>query len=153
MKRRVYADTSVIGGWLDEEFKDDSIHLFANFINGKDKMIISNIVLDELVKALDIIRAQLEQIPIENQEIITMNEEMETLANQYLSENVVPLHSTEDAQHIAIATVVNANVLVSWNFKHIVNLDRIQGYNSVNIKLGYPIIDIRSPKELIHYEE
>ena len=153
MKRRVYADTSVIGGWLDEEFKDDSIHLFANFINGKDKMIISNIVLDELVKAPDIIRAQLEKIPIENQEIITMNEEMETLANQYLSENVVPLHSTEDAQHIAIATVVNANVLVSWNFKHIVNLDRIQGYNSVNIKLGYPIIDIRSPKELIHYEE
>ena len=65
----------------------------------------------------------------------------------------MPLHSTEDAQHIAIATVVSANVLVSWNFKHIVNLDRIQGYNSVNIKLGYPIIDIRSPKELIHYEE
>jgi predicted nucleic acid-binding protein len=153
MKRRVYADTSVIGGWLDVEFKADSIHLFENFIKGKDKMIISNIVLDELLKAPDDIRAQLEQIPIENQEIITMNEEMETLANQYLSENVVPLHSTEDAQHIAIATVVSANVLVSWNFKHIVNLDRIQGYNSVNIKLGYPMIDIRSPKELIHYEE
>ena len=45
------------------------------------------------------------------------------------------------------------DILVSWNFKHIVNVDRIKAYNSVNLKMGYAIIDIRSPRELIKYEE
>jgi hypothetical protein len=54
--------------------------------------------------------------------------------------------------HCALATIHKADVLVSWNFKHIVNVIRIRGYNAVNMKLGYPTIDIRSPKELIDYE-
>ncbi|GMR24207.1 MAG: hypothetical protein BMS9Abin37_2725 [Acidobacteriota bacterium] len=54
-----------------------------------------------------------------------------------------------DAQHIAMATVARADVLVSWNFKHIVNLHRIQGYNSVNLRRGYPILEIRAPREVL----
>ena len=57
-----------------------------------------------------------------------------------------------DAQHIAIATTQRADVLVSWNFKHIVNLERIHGYNSVNLKLGYPMLEIRTPIEVLKYE-
>jgi len=56
-------------------------------------------------------------------------------------------------RHIALATINRVDVLASWNFKHIVNLDRIKGYNSVNYRLGYPMIEIRSPKDLIHYED
>ena len=58
-----------------------------------------------------------------------------------------------DAQHIALASVVRADVLVSWNFKHIVNLNRIRLYNSVNMKLGYPLIDIRSPREVLNEKD
>ena len=58
-----------------------------------------------------------------------------------------------DAQHIVLASVVRADVLVSWNFKHIVNLNRIRLYNSVNMKLGYPLVDIRSPREVLNEED
>ena len=50
-----------------------------------------------------------------------------------------------------MATIDKVDVLASWNFKHIVNLDKIKGYNSVNLKLGYQMIEIRSPKDLINY--
>ena len=59
----------------------------------------------------------------------------------------------EDAQHIATATICRVDVLVSWNFKHIVNLDRIHGYNSVDLRMGYFLIEIRTPQEILRYEE
>jgi hypothetical protein len=58
----------------------------------------------------------------------------------------------DDAYHIAIATVNRLDVLVSWNFKHIVNYDKIKLFNSINLRLGYPMIEIRSPKEFVRYE-
>lgn len=61
--------------------------------------------------------------------------------------------SRVDAQHIATATISRVDVLVSWNFKHIVNLEKIHGYNSVNLRLGYPILEIRTPIEVIDYED
>jgi hypothetical protein len=70
-----------------------------------------------------------------------------------LLEKVVSEKSRVDAQHIATATISRVNVLVSWNFKHIVNLDKIHGYNSVKIKLGYPMLEIRTPKETLKYED
>ncbi len=76
----------------------------------------------------------------------------ENLANCYIAEKVVGATSLEDCQHIAIATVNKVDVLASWNFKHIVNLTRIRGYNSVNMKMGHMTLEIRNPKELIDYE-
>jgi len=70
----------------------------------------------------------------------------------YIYENVVGKTSRDDCFHIALATIHKADVLVSWNFKHIVNVIIIRGYNAVNMKSGYSTIDIRSPKELIDYE-
>ncbi len=75
------------------------------------------------------------------------------MAETYLQENVVSEKSRVDAQHIATATINRVDVLVSWNFKHIVNLDRIHGYNSVNLKLGYPMLEIRTPTEVLKYED
>lgn len=72
------------------------------------------------------------------------------MAEMYLKEGVITMKSQVDAQHIAIATISRVDVLVSWNFKHIVNLERIHGYNSVNHKLGYPMIEIRTPTEALH---
>ena len=78
-------------------------------------------------------------------------EEAIKLGNTYIVEKVIGKTSLEDCRHIALATIHKVDVLASWNFKHIVNLDRIKGYNSVNLKLGYSMIEIRSPKDLINY--
>jgi hypothetical protein len=84
---------------------------------------------------------------------VEVNEEAVDLAQAYINEKVVGKISLNDCLHIAIATIQKADYLVSWNFRHIVNIERIRGYNSVNIKLGYTAIDIRSPREFIRYEE
>jgi hypothetical protein len=72
-------------------------------------------------------------------------------ADIYIDEKVVGKTSLEDCRHIAMATINKVDVLASWNFKHIVNLDRIKGYNAVNLRLGYSMIEIRSPKDLVNY--
>lgn len=73
------------------------------------------------------------------------------LADKYIAERVVGRTSLADCRHIALATINRADALGSWNFRHIVNLDRIKGYNSVNLKMGYPILEIRTPQELVSY--
>ena len=78
-----------------------------------------------------------------------MTAEAKELANKYIAEKVVGETSFEDCCHIALATIFKVDVLASWNFKHIVNLERIKGYNGVNLKMGYSIIEIRNPKELV----
>jgi len=82
---------------------------------------------------------------------VELTEEAIKLADAYILEKVVGQTSLEDCRHIALATINRVDVLASWNFKHIVNLDKIKGYNSVNLKPGYPMIEIRSPKDLINY--
>jgi len=85
-------------------------------------------------------------------ERVSLTADIILLADTYISSGVVGKTSLEDCRHIAMATINRVDVLASWNFKHIVNLDRIKGYNSVNLRLGYPMIEIRSPKDLILYE-
>ena len=95
----------------------------------------------------------LKEIPEENIEYVELTDEATTLAKGYVSDGVLDENKIADAQHIAIATVHNVDLIVSWNFKHIVNINKIRGFNAVNLKMGYPLIDIRSPQEVISYEE
>ncbi len=67
----------------------------------------------------------------------------------YIRDKVVGKTSRADCLHIALATIHNVDILVSWNFKHIVNINRIRGYNAVNLKLGYKTLEIRTPKEIM----
>jgi hypothetical protein len=88
-----------------------------------------------------------------NTEFIEISEEVVELATEYIAEKVVGQTSFADCLHIAIATISRADFLVSWNFKHIVNVQRIRGYNSINIKNGYRLLEIRSPREFEKYED
>ena len=85
-------------------------------------------------------------------ERIKLCQESIVLANEYIKHKVVGISSLEDCRHIAMATFHKVDYVVSWNFKHIVNIDRIIGYNSVNLKLGYPVLEIRPPNQIIDYE-
>jgi predicted nucleic acid-binding protein len=126
--------------------------LFESVLNNEFDLMFSNITEDELLNAPEQVRQLLSNIPERNKTRIELTEEAVQLADNYISENVVGKTSRDDCFHIALATIHKADILVSWNFKHIVNVIRIRGYNAVNMKLGYPTIDIRSPKELIDYE-
>jgi len=147
---RVYIDTSVIGGCFDEEFKEYSLQLFDEFISGRKKLVISDVILFELEEAPQQVKSALTRVPSDNIEYVSLNEESITLANAYLKEGVVAEGSLSDARHMAIATVERVDILVSWNYKHIVNINRIRLLNSVNLKLGYPVIEIRSPREVLY---
>ena len=89
---------------------------------------------------------------LQRAEKVFLGEEAVSLAEAYIKEGVVGEANRVDAQHIAIATIQRVDVLVSWNFQHIVNWSRIRAFNSVNLKLGYPQLEIRSPQE-VYYEE
>jgi len=153
MIQRVYIDTSVIGGYFDKQFKEWSIKLFDEFKNGNKIAVISDITLDELELAPKKVQEVLKLVPTIYLEIVESNLETEQLANQYILKKAVSEKFFLDALHIAIATCFNVTVLSSWNFKHIVNLDRIIKYNSVNIEQGYKILEIRSPRDIIKVEE
>jgi predicted nucleic acid-binding protein len=113
--------------------------------------LYSEITIEELEYAPEKVRNLQSKFNSINSEFLVLTEEMIELARAYISENVVGKTSFADCLHIAIATVNHADFLVSWNFKHIVNIQRIRGYNSVNVKLGYKQLEIRSPREFEKY--
>lgn len=151
MKQRIYIVTSVLGGYFDEEFKEATIMLFDRLVNNEIIFVVSDLLDLELINAPQQVRDHLLQYSSDNFQRIELTEEAIKLADMYINEKVVGKTSLEDCRHIALATINKVDVLASWNFKHIVNLDRIKGYNSVNLRLGYSMIEIRSPKDLINY--
>jgi predicted nucleic acid-binding protein len=151
MKQRIYIDTSVVGGYFDDEFKEVTTALFQRLEKGEIIFLVSELLDLELINAPYKVRELLYQYSADKFERVELTEEVIKLANAYVSEKVVGQTSIEDCRHIALATISKVDVLASWNFKHIVNLDRIKGYNSVNLRLGYQMIEIRSPRDLINY--
>jgi predicted nucleic acid-binding protein len=152
MRQRIYIDTSVIGGYYDDEFEEPTKALFNRFESDEIIFVVSDLLDLELTFAPERVKNLLRKYPGVKFERITLTEEAIQLADKYISEKVVGRTSLEDCRHIAIATINRVDVLASWNFKHIVNLEKIKGYNSVNLRMGYPMLEIRSPKDLLRYE-
>jgi len=147
---RIYIENSVIGGYFDEEFKEYTQKLFEKFKNGTYKPIISSHVIAELENgAPEYVKENLKTVDYEE---FMVNEEMIKLTEKYMEQKIVSTNYYSDALHIAVATVLGVDVLVSWNFKHIVNLNKIKMFNSVNLREGYSILEIRSPREVIENE-
>lgn len=150
---KVYADTSTIGGCFDEEFKQWSILLFDEFIAGSKLIMLSDLTLQELEPARDEVRDRVLQVPINHRIDLGISDEAIKLAETYIVEGALTNKSYNDALHIALATLNYADVLASWNFKHIVNLDKIRLYNSINLRLGYHLIEIRTPREILNSKD
>jgi len=151
MITRIYIDTSIVGGFFDKEFDEATQALFKQLENKEVIFVVSNVLDDELKKAPQHIQKLLNNYDKDCFEKVFLTDEAKYLADCYVAEKVIGKTSLDDCRHIAIATINNVNVLASWNFKHIVNLNRIRGYNAVNMKKGYNILEIRTPKELINY--
>lgn len=153
MKPRIYIDTSVIGGYFDEEFESASRRLFDRIANKDFDVYFSEVNETELSLAPKYIRDLKNIIPTDCYKYLILNDEAKELAETYVKEKALGQASLNDAYHIALASVSRLDCLISWNFKHIVNFDKIRLFNSINLKLGYPLIDIRTPLEFLNYED
>ncbi|HZG42046.1 MAG TPA: PIN domain-containing protein [Longimicrobium sp.] len=145
-RKRIYVDTSVIGGCLDAKFGTASRKLLEQARAGEVVLVISEITEIELAHASAEVRAVLDDLPAESIERIKVSNEAYRLAEQYIREGVIGPKMIADARHIAVATVNGVDTLVSWNFKHILNFLRVRGYNAINVREGYQPLEIRTPK-------
>ena len=134
------------------EFREFSRQLMGHFVQGHFTLVLSDLTVQELAAAPEQVLVHLREVPEEHIETLQLDAEAMDLADAYISEGVITEKLRADAQHIAIATVARVDVLVSWNCKHIVNLHRIHGYNSINLRRGYPLLEIRTPQEVLRDE-
>lgn len=143
----------MFGGHFDDEFSEHTIPLFDLIKSGEYVVLYSNVTQDELENAPEKVKDLVRSLRVESTEFLETTSEAIDLATEYITEKVVGKTSFADCLHIALATINRADFLVSWNFKHIVNIERIRGYNSINIKNGYKQLEIRSPREFEKYED
>lgn len=147
---RFYLDTSVFGGYFDDEFAKDTQRLFEEIIKKRFSIVVSELTMQELIEAPEEVQNLLSRIPEPYLEVVMTSDETLTLAERYIEEGALTEKFISDAQHIAMATIHKVDSLVSWNFKHMVNFFRIRQFNSINLKNGYSLIDIRSPREVVY---
>ncbi|WP_136059960.1 type II toxin-antitoxin system VapC family toxin [Pontiella sulfatireligans] len=149
-KWKLYLDTSVFGGAFDirEGFDRDSRRVIDAVLSGVAELLYSPALEEELVDAPERVQALFTAISDSAKTKIDLTEEISELSQAYLDAGIVGPQWLDDTLHVAAATVGRADAIVSWNFKHIVRLDKIKGYNAVNLKNGYGIITIISPKEV-----
>ena len=147
---RVYIDTSVFGGYYDEDFQAETRRFFDAVLAGKVTALISDTLVGELVSAPDHVEDLLQRVIDAGCERLPLHREAKELRDAYLSAGVVTANYADDALHVAHATVARADVIVSWNFRHLVNPLRIRGFNGVNAAQGYGPVVIMTPEDLSH---
>ena len=151
--QRVYTDTSVIGGCFDTEFEAWSNGLFEDFRRGRFVPVVSSVVAAEVEDAPVVVREAYRELVALGAEVLLVDDEALDLADAYLARGVLTAKFYDDATHIALATLADVDLLVSWNFRHIVHYDKIRAFNAVNLERGYKPIQIYSPREVTHYGE
>jgi len=147
---RVYVDTSVFGGCFDREFETGSRAFFEAISAGKVLPLVSEIVARELANAPEQVQQTFAQIIEGECERLAMREATASLASAYVQAGVVTPRCLDDALHVAMATQARADVIASWNFRHLVNPTRIRGFNSVNVAQGHGQVVILTPEDVAH---
>ena len=145
---RVYVDPSVFGGVDDEEFSGPSRHFFEGAKQGRYTILLSSVTYDELEAAPDNVRQVLDEMPPHAVEEVTIDPQTRKLADAYIAAGALSPEMQNDALHVAAATVAKAEIIISWNFRHIVNFHRIRKFNGVNVMNGYNQLQIHSPLEM-----
>lgn len=151
---KLYLDTSVLGAMFDTEpaGRKEMTQLFFQTVRArKNTLYVSDLVLEEIDRAPNQVRFSLMTLVRRIQpRVLSESRESLSLTQEYIAAHVVPASSRDDARHIAIATLAGSEALVSWNFRHVVNLRRKRLVHSVNIRLGHPLIEIVSPEEVVY---
>ncbi len=151
--QRVYVDTSVIGGCFDAEFAPWSNGIFEDFRGGTFQPVVSEIVAAEITEAPESVRERFGELVRMGAEVLQVNAAVLALADRYRERKILTPKFYADGLHIALATTAEVDVLVSWNFKHIVHYEKIRDFNEVHLELGYKPLQIYSPREVTYHGE
>jgi len=156
-KLKIYLDTSVIG-YLDQHDDptrmNDTLKLWKDIQMGRYDVYISSVGLAEIGRCHEEKRNTLESfLSSIDFQTVTITEEMESLANQIIKQGILSQKSFDDCVHIAAAVAIECDIIVSWNFKHMVNIKTINGVRAINLLNGYKPIDIYSPEVLVERSE
>jgi len=145
---RIYLDTSAIGGCFDEEFHIWSNALFEDIRMGLFKPVTSPVVAAEIQDAPARVQKKYEELLSFDIEILEDSENVANLLEAYVKHEILAERFIDDMNHIALATVGSVDIVISWNFKHIVRYDKIRQFNAVNIECGYKALEIYTPREV-----
>ena len=148
-KLRIYVDTSVLGGCFDSEFDQWSNRLLEAFRRGEYIPVLSSVVAGEVEQAPEPVKEVHAELIAAGAELLMVSAEALELLGQYQAKKILGPKFQNDMLHIALATIADADLLVSWNFRHIVRLDKIRLFNAVNIECGYKALTIYSPREVV----
>jgi predicted nucleic acid-binding protein len=149
----LYLDSSVLGGYFDDEFRDATRELWSQMEQGRWQFVSSVVVDLEVSKAPERVRRLLRDTFTDSDTVLPLTEEAEDLAQAYLKQKAVSADYADDARHVAIAVTHGIGIVVSWNYRHLANLRRETAFNGVNLLQGYPPVRIVSPLELIYGTE
>ena len=148
----LYLDTSVRGGFFDDEWKEATRELWRQMEAGQWCFQSSAITIDELSNAPENVR-ELFRATFDAGSLVEVTPEAEQLAEEYIKKGVIVAKYTDDARHVAACTVAKLDYLVSWNFRHLVNVQREAGFNAVNMLQGRQSVRIVNPLELIYGDQ
>ena len=146
---RIYIDTSVLGGCFDSEFEEWSNRLVEALHRHEYVAVLSSVTAAEVEQAPEQVRQVHADLIAAGAELLMASPEAMALLGQYRTKNILAPKFQNDMLHIALATIADVDVLVSWNFRHIVRLDKIRLFNAVNIEYGYKPLTICSPREVV----
>lgn len=149
---RIYIDTSVLGGCFDQEFATWSNALVRDFRAGRLIPVLSDVTAAEVQDAPEQVRNLHQELLTLVDRVLPLSEEALSLVAAYAARKILPRRYEADMRHIALATIDEVDSLVSWNFKHVVRLEKIRLFNEVNVQLRYKPLSILSPREVTTYE-
>jgi predicted nucleic acid-binding protein len=150
--QKVYIDTSVIGGCFDVEFSKWSIGLFNDIRKGLWAPAVSEVVSAEVSFAPKEVREKFNELLSYNPQVLAVDSSVEMLVDAYIGHRILPEQFRNDMLHIALASAHEVDILVSWNFKHIVHFEKIVKFNAVNLEYGFRQLMIFSPREVVSDE-
>jgi len=150
---RTYIDTSVLGGYFDRLFERDTRAFVRCVRERKIVPVVSDMVIGEIARAPERVQELLNEVLRQNAEVLSATEEAIALQEAYLKSGVLSRRCEGDAMHIALATLARVDVIASWNFRHLVDPRRAREFNGVNLSMGYGLITILSPSDIIHHVE
>lgn len=149
---RIYVDTSVLGGCFDAEFVTWSDALMRDFRAKRLVPVLSDVTAAEVAGAPVAVRVLHQELLGLSGGVLPVTPAVLTLVAAYEARRILPKKFAADMTHIALATIAEVDAIVSWNFKHIVRLEKIRLFNAVNVELGYRALSILSPREVTTYE-
>lgn len=146
---KIYLDTSVLSAYFDDRdpTRQKTTQVFWPRLNGYEKYI-SDLVLDELSKITDPSKKEAVLKLAAGFQILKLSDQVNTLAKAYVTRNLFPNRYFADALHLAYASVHGINILISWNFEHLVKRKTRILANTIHLELKYPQVEIIAPPEL-----